>query len=222
MNLSGSPFDYVIVFLGGIFLSFTPCVYPLIPISAAYIGVTATASKFRSFTLALSYVTGMAVTYSLLGLAASLTGRIFGAINSHPVTQLIAGILILIFGISMLDIVNFWVPSLVKLPLLKKGSHLSAFTVGLVSGLMIGPCTTPVLGSILVYLTTKHNIFYGMTLLFTFAYGMGLLLIIVGVFSTLALRLPRSGIWLVYMKRIGAFIVMGMGVFIIVSSLGRF
>ena len=222
MNLSGSPLDYAVVFLGGILLSFTPCVYPLIPISIAYIGVTATTSKLKGFTLSLSYITGMAVTYATLGLVASLSGRLFGSINAHPVTQLIAGALIVVFGLGMFDFFHITLPSWVRLPSLKKGSHLSTFMVGIVSGLMIGPCTTPVLGSILVYLTTKKNILYGTTLLFTFAYGMGMLLLAAGMFGSLLLRLPKSGAWLVVIQRIGACLIVGMGVFVMLSSLRRF
>ena len=222
MNLSGGPLDYLIVFFGGVLLSFTPCVYPLIPISAAYIGVTAATSKVKGLTLSLSYMAGMALTYSFLGLLACLTGRIFGSLSALPATRLVAGIIILGFGISMLDLINIPLLTFIKLPHLKKGSHISTFVVGVVSGLMIGPCTTPMLGSILVYLTSKKSLFYGTTLLFTFACGMGLLLVVVGMFSSLALRLPKSGHWLVIIKRIGACVVMGMGVVLIINSVRRF
>ncbi len=101
MILSESPVDYLKAFLGGVGISFTPCVYPLIPVVIGYIGIKAGTTKFRGFSLSLTYVTGIAVTYSLLGLFASLTGRLFGAISSAPLTYIIVG-LVLIFFISWL------------------------------------------------------------------------------------------------------------------------
>lgn len=221
MNLSGSPVDYLAVFLGGVVLSFTPCVYPLVPISAGYIGVRAGGSKIKGLILSLVYVTGVAITYSVLGLAATLTGKIFGAISTHPITYIVVGTVIVIFGLSMLDLFHIPLPVILRLPVNKKEGYFSTFLLGLNSGLVISPCTTPVLGTILVYLATKKNVLYGMTLLFTFAYGMGLLLILVGPFSTLLLSIPKSGKWMVYIKRASAVILIGMGLFFVFTGIRR-
>jgi len=223
MSLSGSPLDYLSAFLGGVLISFTPCVYPLIPISAGYIGLNAGNSKFRSFTLSIIYVTGVAVTYSILGLIASVTGQIFGKISSQPVTYLIAGLLIIFFGLSMLDIFTIPLPNIVKLPKQhKKHNYLSTFALGLVSGLVIGPCLTPALAGILTYLAAKKNIVYGMTLLFSFAYGMGLVLILVGTFSGVLAGLPKSGRWMVYAKRLAAGIILFSGAYFVYTGIRRF
>ena len=197
MNLSGNPIDYLVAFFGGVLLSFTPCVYPLIPISAGFIGVSAAGSKLKGLFLSLVYVTGVAITYSILGLIASLTGKFLGAISANPVTHIVAGVIIILFGLSMLDIFRIPLPAIIKLPKVKKGNYFSVFFLGLSSGLLVSPCVTPVLGAILAYLTTKKNILYGMALLFSFAYGMGLILILLGTFSTVLLSLPKSGKWMV-------------------------
>jgi len=222
MNLSGSPFDFVLAFLAGVLLSFTPCVYPLIPITVAYIGGNAANSKRKGFTLSLSYVTGVAVTYSLLGLVASLSGQIFGRISTHPITYIIVGAVIIIFGLSMLDVISlrFW-PNLVKPSDYKRGNHLSAFVLGLTSGLIVAPCLTPALAAILAYLTTKKNIIYAMVLLFSFAYGMGFILLIVGTFSGLLTAMPKPGKWLQYVKGVGAFILLAAGAYLIFSGIRR-
>jgi len=222
MTLSGSPFDYLIAFFGGILISLTPCIYPLIPVTVGFIGATSGGSKRKGFFLSLMYVTGIAVTYSVLGLIASLTGSIFGQISSHPLTNLIVGVLIFVFGLSMLEVFNFPALQLVKLPQVKKGNYISAFVLGLTSGLVVGPCLTPVLGSILLYLTEKHDLFYGVTLLFTFAYGMGLILILIGTSSSILANLPKSGRWLKIIKRICAFILIGMGIFFVYLAIRRF
>jgi thiol:disulfide interchange protein DsbD len=222
MNLSGSPIDYLAAFLGGAIVSLSPCVYPLIPISVSFIGIRSATSKLKGLTLSLIYVTGIAITYSFLGLLASLTGKIFGAISSHPLSYIFAGTVITLFGISMLDAFKIPWPNLVKAPTFAKHGYFSAFILGLNSGLIVSPCTTPVLGAILVYLTTKKNIFYGTTLLFSFAYGMGLVLILAGTFSSLLIKLPKSGKWMLYAARISAFILIGMGIYFVFIGIRRF
>lgn len=221
MTLSGSPIDYLIAFAGGILISFTPCVYPLIPISAGYIGVNSAGSRLRGFILSLFYVTGVAVTYSLLGILASLTGTLFGSISTSPQAYLFVGVVIIIFGLSMSDLFTIRLPNIVKLPVLKKGSYLSTFLLGLSSGLIATPCLTPVLGSILFYLTTKKNILYGATLLFSFAYGMGLLLVLIGTFSAIIVNLPKSGKWLNLIKKVFSFLLIAMGIYFIYSGIRR-
>ncbi len=203
-------------------MSFTPCVYPLIPVVIGYIGIKAGTTKFKGFSLSLAYVTGVAVTYSLLGLFASLTGRLFGQISSAALTYIFVGLVIIAFGLSMLELFSLPLPRLIKLPALKEKNYFSTFLLGLSSGLIVGPCTAPALGAILLYLAAKKNIAYGMTVLFSFAYGMGLVLILAGTFGSILVNLPKSGRWLIYMKRLGAAILIGAGLFFIFSGIRRF
>ena len=221
MNLLGTPVDYLVAFMGGIAASFTPCVYPLIPVSVGYIGASSAGSKLKGFTLSLSYVTGIAVVYSLLGLLASLTGQIFGTVSSHPATYISVGVVIILFGISMLGILSIPLPNIIQPGLLKKKNYFSVFVLGLASGLVISPCLTPVLGAILAYLAVKKNLMYGATLLFIFAYGMGLILILSGTFSGILANLPKSGKWMEYIKKVGALVLIGMGVYFIIVGLMR-
>ncbi len=221
MTLSGNPLDYLWAFLGGVLVSFTPCVYPLIPITAGFIGAHSAESRIKGFALSFIYVSGIAVTYSCLGLFASLTGKLFGSISSSPLTYFLVGIIVILFGVSLLDVFHLRL-QFIKLPRVKKGDYFSTFLLGLASGLIIGPCLTPVLGAILTYLVTKKNIIYGMTLLLTFAYGMGLVLILVGTFSGLVLSLPQAGKWMLYVKRTAAFILIVMGTYFIYLGTRRF
>lgn len=221
MNLSSSPLDFFYVFLGGVLVSFTPCIYPLIPITIGYIGVNPDTSRSKGFFLSLIYVIGTALTFSLLGLAAVLTGQIFGRINTSPAIYIIAGSIIIFFGLSMLGVFSLRLTSVIKLPQLKKQSYLSTFILGLASGLVISPCLTPALAAILTYLTTTKNIAYGMLLLFCFAFGMGLMLIVIGTFSSFLVSLPKSGKWLDYIKKIGAFILIIFGIHFIYLAMRR-
>ena len=178
-------------------------------------------SKIRGVAFSLVYVTGIAITYSALGLFASLTGKIFGEVSSHPAAYFIVGVLIIIFGISMLDVFSLNLPSFLRLPEARSHSYISVFTLGLASGLIVGPCLTPVLGSILAYLITRKNIIYGMTLLFSFAYGMGFILIIVGIFSSILMGLPKLGRVMVYVKKISGVILITMGIYFIILGIRR-
>lgn len=221
MQLAYNPTDYILAFSGGLLMSFTPCIYPLLPISASYIGLGSAGNKLRAFILSLAYVSGIAVTYSVLGIIASVSGTIFGRVGTYPVSRIIVGSIVVFFGLSMSEVFNISIPLIGKRNPFKKHGVLSIFLFGLGSALMISPCVTPVLGSILAYLATKKNIFYGATLLLCFAYGMGFILIVAGTFSSILLSLPKSGKWLVYIRRIFAAVLLGMGIYFIVTGIRR-
>jgi thiol:disulfide interchange protein DsbD len=209
------------VFLGGVLVSFTPCVFPLLPITIAYIGAGSCNSKIKGFSLSLVYVTGFSTTYACLGLIAVLTGSIFGRFSSQPLVRIIAGLVIILFGISLWSGRGFRMPGLKRLPVIKKpGSYLSCFMLGLASGLIISPCAAPVLGAILTFVATKRNLVYGAVLLFSFAYGMGLLLILAGTFSSILAALPKSGYWMEIIKKICAVILIVSGIYFVVSGVG--
>jgi len=223
MNLSGSPIDYFLAFIGGITVSFTPCVYPLVPISLSYIGAKSS-SRIKGFSLSLVYVSGIAITYAALGLFASLTGKVFGNISSHPLTYILVGSVIIIFAISLFGILK--IPCVTGVinnaQPLKKKSYFSIFLLGLTSGFIVSPCLSPVLGSILAYLATRKNILYGASLLLSFAYGMGLILILSGTFAGFLNNLPKSGKWLVYFQRLAGVILLIMGGYFIYTGIRRF
>ena len=211
MNLSGSPVDFILAFLGGVAVSFSPCVYPLIPVSIGVIGAQAVKSKLKAFGLSLVYTSGIALVYSCLGMIAVLSGRIFGEISTNPITYIIAGLIVIFFGISALGVIKIPYLRIFRQSSFNKRGYLGSFLLGLSSGLVVGPCVTPILGSILVYLATKKNILYAAALLMSFAYGMGLILILAGTFSGLLAALPKSGDWLAYVKKLSALILILAG-----------
>ncbi len=222
MQLSGSPFDFIIAFCAGFLASLTPCIYPLIPISVGFLLGNAQTSKKRAFFLSLFYVTGIAITYSALGVLAVLTGSMFGKFSSSPLVNLVSGIFIFIFGLFMFDLFSFNFRSNLKLPVYRKVNFTAALLLGLVSGLMVSPCLTPILGAILAYLSTKNNLFYGGFLLFCFSYGMGLIFILIGTFGSRIAGLPKSGRWMVVVKKICATAVSLAGLYFIIIAIRRF
>ncbi len=198
-------------FVAGLFISFTPCVYPIIPIQLGFIGgqiavaagdESAASISFRGFKLSVLFVFGMAAVYAVLGAFAALTGTLFGSWASSPWTYIVVGNVILVLALSMFDVFQIQAPQfLMRLNPEKKGNgYLSAVLVGAVSGLVVGPCTAPALGATLAYVGTQGNVLFGTLVLFVFALGMGSLMIVLGTFSGALSMMPRSGGWMVKVK----------------------
>jgi thiol:disulfide interchange protein DsbD len=214
LYLQGSVFlAFLAAYLGGLVISFTPCTYPLIPVTVGFIGAQGSSSKLRGFFLSLFYVGGLAFTYSILGGAAALSGKLFGQMQTTPWTYFIMGNLCLIMGLSMLEVFSISLPVPQKFMKLtdnkNKRGFFASFLMGAVSGVVIGPCTAPALAVLLGYVAVKTNILLGMTLLFVFAVGMGTLLIIVGTFAGVIAALPKSGEWMTKIKFIFGLILIG-------------
>ncbi|MBI4353003.1 MAG: sulfite exporter TauE/SafE family protein [Candidatus Omnitrophica bacterium] len=216
--ITQNPFlAFVGVFAAGVLVSFTPCVYPVIPLTLGAIGARSAGSRWKGFFLSLVYVLGMAVTYAILGAFASLTGKLFGTIGSSPVSYFVVANVCLLLGLSMLGVFQLPQFSAGAAGPFKKGEgYFGIFAVGLISGLIVGPCTAPVLAAILVYVGTKQNIFYGFALLFVFGYGVGFLLILLGTFTGLLAAMPKSGVWLERVKKFfGWFLILAAEYFLV-------
>jgi len=212
---------FAVVFFFGILVSFTPCVYPLIPIIAGVIGATKESSKLKNFFLSLCYVAGLALTFSVLGLVAGLTGRLFGQVQSSPVAHLIVGGIIIVFALSMMGVFPLPVFLLNRAGagrVTKGGNFVSVFFMGAASGLIAAPCATPALGAVLAYVASTQNAFMGFLLLFTFASGLGLLLVIVGTFSGIIAAMPRSARWLAIVEKAIGILMIVIGCYFIFKA----
>jgi len=198
---SFSPFAYVIVFAAGVLTSFTPCVYPMIPVTVTYIGGAQAGSKKRAALRTLVYVLGIAIVYSSLGAFAALTKTFFGQISTNPWIYFIVGNVIILFGLSMLDAIVIPIPGMLTRGAKGGDNYLGALVMGMASGLVAAPCTAPVLGTLLIYVGSSGRVVYGASLLFTFAFGLGFLLLILGTFAGALASLPRAGAWMVTVKK---------------------
>lgn len=207
----------VIAFLGGMLASLTPCVYPMIPITAGVIGhANIGGSRWRGFGLSLTYVTGMALCYAALGVFAAATGRFFGTINSSPWTFLVVGNIILLFGLGMLDVIQL--PSFAGRLGTQRLGLSGIFLAGISSALVAGPCTTPVLGTLLAYTASTRSLVAGGLLLFAFSLGMGALLLGVGTFSSFLASIPRSGVWMVKIKKGMGLLMLGLAEYFFIKA----
>ncbi len=220
MIQGSNPLEIILAFGAGVLVSFSPCVYPLLPITIGYIGASSQKDKFHAFLLSLIYVLGLAITYSILAVFASLTGKIFGQISSSPISFFIIGNICIIFGLSMLGVFELHMPNFFLNKIKGPKSKFSVFLLGLTSGLIVGPCTAPVLGAILVYVATKQNLLYGVLLVFSFAYGMGSLLILAGTFSGVLVNMPKSGKWMYTIEKLGGILLILAGEYFLVN-MGR-
>lgn len=214
-----SPFTYLVSFLGGIWASFTPCVYPIIPILVGVIGAeTSGASRFRGFIFSLAFVLGMAITYALLGLGAALTGRIFGQFTAHPIAYLVVGNICLFFALSMLGFFEIRLPGQWGRAQTGRKGMKTVFLMGATSGFVAAPCTVPVLGVLLAFVAQRQNLILGVSLLFTFALGLGFLLVVLGTFTGLVASLPRSGPWLLRLKQAFGLVLIGTAQFFLIQA----
>jgi len=215
---------YLAAYLGGLLVSFTPCIYPVMPLVIAYIGARGARSRLRGFFLSLTYVLGLSITYAVLGGISALTGQLFGIIqNSFWIYFLVANVCV-IMGLAMLDVFTIQIkipglPSRSETGDMRKGI-LGSFLIGVTSGLLVGPCSAPIFSVLLAYVATQQNFFFGMSLLFVFALGMGTLLIVIGSFAGLLASLPRSGVWMVRIKQGGGWLLIATGEYLLIQAGG--
>ena len=195
----------VTLFGAGVVTSLTPCIYPMIPITVGILSGTSAGQRPRARTvrLTLAYVTGLALFYAILGLIAGLTGSLFGTVSSSPWARLTIGNLLLVFGLAMLDVIPVSAPRrlLEWTAGLTGGSYAGVFLLGATSGIVAAPCGAPAFAAILTWVATTRSGVLGFVYLFVFSLGMTALLIVVGLFSGTVAALPRSGAWMVWVKR---------------------
>jgi cytochrome c-type biogenesis protein len=211
---AGSPLAYAVAFLGGLLTSFTPCTYPILPVTVGYLGSRSGGSRMRTILVSWAYALGMALTYAALGMLAGVTGRMFGEVTAHPLSYLVMGNVCILLSLSLFDVFRLPTPGF----LARVGGSAGgggtlggAFLVGSCSGIVVGPCTAPVLGGLLLYVGSSGHPFFGATLLFAFALGMALPVVVLGMFAALLAGLPRSGAWLVTVKK-------GFGVILLLAG----
>lgn len=211
---------FVIAFLGGILDSMTPCVYPIIPVVISYMGAKSGKKKSAGFFLSLFFVVGLAITYSIVGLLASFLGGIFGVgdIAANPVVRVVIAMIFTVLALSMFGL---WDMNLIssekQTQLMQKGKESSgiigAMIIGMVSGVVAAPCVGPVLAVLLIHVATAGDVLYGWLLFIAFAFGLGLLFIIIGTFSGAINALPHAGAWMMKIKKFFGVVMIGAALY---------
>lgn len=205
----------VTLFGAGVVTSLTPCVYPMIPITAGLLAGASDrpgGSRGRTVLLTLSYVTGLALFYALLGLIAGLTGSLFGTVASSPWARGAIAALLLVFGLAMLDVVPVRLPQALAAWAagLRGGSYPAAFLLGATSGIVAAPCGAPAFGVVLTWVATTGSPILGFVYLFVFSLGMTAVLAAVGIFAGTVTVIPKAGRWMVWVKKAAGVVMLVM------------
>jgi thiol:disulfide interchange protein DsbD len=204
----------VTLFVAGVATSLTPCIYPMIPITAGLlsgVGVGGQRTR-RALGLTLTYAAGLALVYATLGLVAGLSGTLFGTISSNPWARLAIGNLLVVFALAMLDVIPVSAPARLAAwaANLAGGSYPGVFLMGATSGVVAAPCGAPAFAAVLTWVAATRSGVLGFAYLFVFSLGMTAILVLVGVFSGTLAALPKSGPWLKWINRAAGVVLLLM------------
>jgi thiol:disulfide interchange protein DsbD len=207
-------------FVGGLLLSFTPCVFPMYPIlTGIIVGQGDKLSTKRAFSLSFAYVQGMAVTYTLLGIVVAIAGAQFQAMFQHPLVLIALSVLFIFLALSMFGLFNLALPSSWQNKLnnisnsQKGGSYFGVLMMGAISGLVASPCTTAPLTGALLYISQSGDIALGASALYALSLGMGLPLLVLG--SSGGKLLPKAGNWMNVIKNIFGLLLLAVPIFLL-------
>ncbi|KAA3634109.1 MAG: DUF255 domain-containing protein [Calditrichaeota bacterium] len=204
-----------LAFVTGLLLSFSPCTYPMIPITVS-IFAGQSRSIGKGFILSLFYVLSMAVIYGIMGLIVSLIGGVFGAWLANPIVVISMSVVFVIFALSMFGVYSLEVPMSLRNKLgstKKKSGIVGVIILGAIAALVISPCVGPFVFGILTYISTVGNPLFGFLILFVFAIGLGTLYMIVGTFSSAINSLPGAGEWMETVKKFFGFVLLMMALY---------
>lgn len=196
-------------FVGGLLTAGTGCVYPMIGITVSVFGANQS-SRARSMVLSTAFVHGIAAFYVPLGLAAGLSGGLFGAVAGHPAVIIFEAVLMFAMALSMFGLYDIQLPASIQTRLSTMGGIgvKGAFVVGLVLGPIAAPCATAPLAGILSFIFSTKNALSGALSLYAYSLGLGLPFFLVGA---LAMGLPKPGRWMNLVKSVLGFVLLVVG-----------
>ncbi len=213
---SGLFLSLIFVFLGGLALNLTPCVYPLIPITIGYFGGQSEGRTSRLFLLGILYVLGMALTYSVIGVITSLSGAVFGTLLQNKFVIIGIALLFITLSLSQSGVYEFKLPdSWVMKAGGARGGVFGAFFMGLTMGIVAAPCIGPFVLGLVTYVAAKADPFYGFLMFFVLAIGLGFPYLLLALFSGKIKNLPRAGFWMEGVKHIFGFLLLGMAFYFV-------
>jgi thiol:disulfide interchange protein DsbD len=201
------------VFLAGLALNLTPCVFPLIPITVGFFTQQTRDREGSAFPLALAYVMGIAFTYSVLGVLAALSGAIFGGALQSPWVVGLIVVVLLSLATSMFGLWELRVPGWAQRASGGRSGVFGALIMGLVMGFVAAPCIGPFVVGLLTYVGQRGDPFLGFILFFTLALGLGLPYLVLGTFTGTVNKLPASGMWMVGVRRVFGVILIAMAAY---------
>lgn len=219
-NSSPIALIFFVVFLAGILTSFTPCIFPLIPITLTLIQNNVKRGRRHSFQKTLTFVSGIAFTYSILGLLAASTGTFLGSFISNSYVLIAISMIYFLMALSMFGLfdIQFFQKLQNKVSNVSTNSYFGVFVFGMVTGIFASPCVGPVLIAVLTYAAQSKNLAFSFFLLFIYAFGLGQIFLVLSLFSNLINKLPRSGHWLNAIKYILGTLLILAGLFFFIPA----
>jgi len=202
------------VFVMGLALNLTPCVYPLIPITIGYFGGQAEGNTKKLTFMGLAFVMGMALTYSIVGVVTALTGAIFGSLMQNPIVIIAIVVVLIALSLSMFGLYEFRLPnSWMNKAGGARGGLFGAFFMGLTMGIVAAPCIGPFVLGLITFVAATADPFKGFLMFFVLALGLGTPYLFLAIFSGQIKKLPRSGVWMEAVKHIFGVILLGMALY---------
>jgi thiol:disulfide interchange protein DsbD len=213
----GLPVTLLLVAVMGFALNLTPCVYPLMSVTIAYFGHQAQGNRSRVLLLATVYALGIAITFSVLGVVAALTGSLFGAALTHPATLLAMAALMVALALSCFGFYTLQAPGWL---LRRAGGStgagaLGSLAMGSTMGVVAAPCVGPIIVGLLMTVGSRGDPLLGLLLFFTLAVGLGAPYVLIAAAAGSLTALPRSGEWLVWVERFFGFVLIGMAIYFV-------
>ncbi len=222
LESSGLILSLLFVFIGGLALNLTPCVYPLIPITIGYFGGQSEGSTKKLTLMGVLFVIGMALTYSVIGVVTALSGAVFGSLLQNSFVIIFIALIFVVLSLSMFGVYEFKLPdSWVAKAGGAKSGYYGAFFMGLTMGIVAAPCIGPFVLGLVTYVAAKADPFYGFLMFFVLAIGLGVPYLVLAIFSGKIKKLPRSGEWMDAVKHVFGFILIGMALYFLLPLLPK-
>lgn len=212
----------ILIFLAGLALNLTPCVYPLIPITIGFFGGQSEGKTSKLALMGALYVLGLAITYSAIGVITSLSGAVFGALLQNPIVIIVIAGIFIALALSMFGVYEFKLPdSLVAKAGGAKTGYFGAFFMGLTMGIVAAPCVGPFVISLVTFVASQGDPLIGFILFFVLALGLGTPYFLLAIFSGKIKNLPRAGAWMDSVKHIFGLIMLGMAIYFLIPLLPK-
>jgi thiol:disulfide interchange protein DsbD len=207
------PLLLLTVFFAGLALNLTPCIYPLIPITIGFFDQQAKERSGGTFGLAIAYVLGMAVTYSVLGVAAALAGKVFGFALGHPIVIGVIVFVVLALAASMFGLWELRAPAWAMNASGGRAGYVGALIMGLIVGFVAAPCIGPFVLGLVTFVGQRGDPVFGFIVFFTLAMGLGLPFLLLGTFTGMLHKLPKSGQWMIGIRKVFGVLLVALAVY---------
>lgn len=168
-------------YLGGVLATLSPCIMCSIPLIIGFVGGYAQGSKKQAFLYSLTFVLGLALVMTALGATAALMGTMFGQVGTH--WYFVVAVILIVMGLQLAGVINLKLGGNSQRFLPQRTGLLGALILGMLFGLVLSPCASPVLAVILTLAAVQGQVAYGSTLLFAYAMGQGTLILVAGTFT---------------------------------------